>query len=164
MNDFAQPSFEAELQRLRPAAPPPEFMAALERVQDTLATPAPERRAPRIASWLDMCRSWWLVPSAAALVIAFGIIIHYGGVFSRPGSQPVASTASHPALQANHVEIDRRLITAFDAVATLPNGEPIRFQCREWMDEIVLRDPARGLVIERQAPRLEVIPVRFETY
>jgi hypothetical protein len=49
-------------------------------------------------------------------------------------------------------------------VAHLPNGEPVRFLCREWRDEVILRDPARGIVIERQTPRLEVVPVRFETY
>jgi hypothetical protein len=164
MNDFSDQSFEAELQRLRPTPPPPELMAALERVPHTLDAPALSRREPSIASWIGKCRFWLLVSSAAALVIAFGIIIRQGAPSPHPGSKPIASAPPQPLLEANQVEIDRHLITAFDAVATLPSGEPIRFQCREWMDEIVLRDPARGLVIERQAPRLEVIPVKFETY
>ena len=56
------------------------------------------------------------------------------------------------------------MVALFDAVAQLPNGQPVRFRCREWADEVVLRDPARGIVIERRTPRLEVVPIRFETY
>jgi DNA-directed RNA polymerase specialized sigma24 family protein len=72
--------------------------------------------------------------------------------------------AALPVLEADDVEIDRRLITAFEAVATLPTGEPVRFRCSEWSDEVVLRDRARGVVIEQRTPRFEVVPVRFETY
>jgi hypothetical protein len=56
------------------------------------------------------------------------------------------------------------LVAAFDAVARLPDGQPVRFRCREWSDGVVLRDSARGIVIEQRMPRLEVVPVSFETY
>jgi len=56
------------------------------------------------------------------------------------------------------------LVATFDAVGQLPDGEPIRLRCRQWRDEVILRDSARGVVIERQSPRLEVVPVKFETY
>lgn len=72
--------------------------------------------------------------------------------------------AAATPLKADSVQIDRQLVASFDAVARLPGGEPIRFRCREWVDEVVLQDKARGLVVEQRAPRLEVIPVRFETY
>jgi hypothetical protein len=68
------------------------------------------------------------------------------------------------APRTDEIEIDRQLVALFDAVAQLPSGQSVRFRCREWADEVVVRDPARGLVIERRAPRLEVVPVSFETY
>jgi len=67
-------------------------------------------------------------------------------------------------IKADDVEIDQRLVSSFDAVAQLPSGLPVRFRCREWADEVVLRDTARGIVIEQRAPRLEVVPVSFEMY
>jgi hypothetical protein len=72
--------------------------------------------------------------------------------------------AAEAALKADEVEIDQQLIVAFDAVARLPGGQPIRFRCREWADEVVLTDSAHGVVIEQRTPRLEVVPVSFETY
>jgi hypothetical protein len=69
-----------------------------------------------------------------------------------------------PPLKADSVQIDEQLVGAFDAVGRLPSGEPVRFHCREWMDNVVLRDKTRGVVIEQRTPRVEVVPVRFETY
>jgi hypothetical protein len=80
----------------------------------------------------------------------------------QPGNQ--LSVAAQPTIKADAVEIDQQLVAAFDAVARLPDGQPIRFRCREWSDEVVLRDSARGIVIEQRMPRLEVVPVSFETY
>jgi hypothetical protein len=68
------------------------------------------------------------------------------------------------ALQADAVEIDRQLIGAFEAIATLPDGEPVRLRVREWMDEVVLRDTAHGVAVQQRSPRIEVIPVSFETF
>jgi hypothetical protein len=82
---------------------------------------------------------------------------------NRQPSRPLVP-AAEPALKADDVEIDQQLVAAFDAVARLPDGQPIRFRCREWADAVVLTDTARGLVIEQRTPRLEVVPVSFETY
>jgi hypothetical protein len=71
--------------------------------------------------------------------------------------------ASTP-VKADDVRIDQQLVSTFDAVALLPTGEPVRFRCREWMDEVVLRDSRRGVEVARRVPRVEVVPVRFETY
>ena len=79
------------------------------------------------------------------------------------GPEPIAS-ADRPLLKADKVEIDRQLVADFDAIARLPSGEPVRFRCQQWMDKVWLRDSAAGLVIERTTPRLEIVPVRFETY
>jgi hypothetical protein len=82
---------------------------------------------------------------------------------SRQDSHP-GSAEPRPALKADDVEFDQQLVAAFDAVARLPGGQPVRFRCREWADAVVLRDSARGIVIEQRTPRLEVVPVSFETY
>jgi hypothetical protein len=62
------------------------------------------------------------------------------------------------------MDIDRQLVSAFDAIAELPGGEPVRFHCRQWSDKMVFHDLDRGITVERSTPRLEIIPVRFETY
>lgn len=66
--------------------------------------------------------------------------------------------------KANVVRVDQALVSSYDAVAQLPSGEPVRFRCRKWMDDVVMKDKSHGLVIEQSIPRVEVIPVRFETY
>jgi hypothetical protein len=106
----------------------------------------------------------WLVPAAAVSAMAAALLVWQP---FRPARQPqsdLAVTPDKPALKADDVEIDEQLVASFDAVARLPSGLPVRFRCRQWTDEVVLRDTARGLVIERRAPRLEVVPVSFETY
>jgi hypothetical protein len=79
-------------------------------------------------------------------------------------AQTLTAVPKKPTLKADRVEIDRQLVGAFDAVARLPSGEPIRFRCRQWMDQVVFRDSSRGVVVEKRSPRLEVVPVGFETY
>ena len=68
-----------------------------------------------------------------------------------------------PLLKADKVEIDRQLVADFDAVGKLPSGEPVRFRCQQWMEKVWLRDTAKGVVIEQTTPRLEIVPIRFET-
>ena len=74
------------------------------------------------------------------------------------------SAVAEPALKADKVELDQQLVASFDAVARLPSGQPVRFRCREWADAVVLSDSASGIVVEQRTPRLEVVPVSFETY
>ena len=69
-----------------------------------------------------------------------------------------------PMVRADNVEIDRQLVATFDTVAQLPDGEPVRFRCSEWLDDVVLRDSARGILIEHRMPHLEIVPVGFEVY
>ena len=73
-------------------------------------------------------------------------------------------TATAAPLKADDVQIDHELVSSFDTIARLPSGEPVRFRCQRWMDQTVISDKERGLVIEQRRPRLEIVPVRFETY
>jgi len=104
----------------------------------------------------------WLVPAAALAVTLVAV-----WRISLPRTNlPGHSTAdAKPGLvKADDVQINQELVSTFDAVAPMPGGEPVRFHIREWMDEVVLQDSARGVVIEGRSPRVEIVAVRFETY
>ena len=152
--------FEQELRGLTPARPPAEFMERL----GELGPPAPLQRTASRAearlNWAHLFR--WLVP-ATALVVAAGFVWFKYAPSHRHKGRPLAVTVS-PPLKADSVQIDEQLVGAFDAVGRLPDGEPVRFHCRQWMDNVVLHDKTRGVVIEQRTPRVEVVPVRFETY
>jgi hypothetical protein len=62
------------------------------------------------------------------------------------------------------VQVNQELVSSFDVVAKLPTGEPVRFRCRRWKDQLVVTDKNSGIAIEESNPRVEVVPVRFETY
>ncbi len=155
MKDREQNLMEVELQRLKPATPPPELM---ERMLAALpAAPAPrlETRAgtPRPTEW------WWpwlrwLAPVSAIVLVAFVSL------------RQIPLALNHPVtgINADAVQISHKLMSAYDAVGELPGGEAVRFRVREWSDSTVMHDSARGLVVEQSKPRLEVIPVAFETY
>jgi len=125
-----------------------------------METLAPQRINDSAPFWPLLRR--WLVPATAVLVAA---VVLWRVPLSRTpetGPQEIASTV--PAVKADDVQIQQELVKSFDTVAVLPSGEPVRFRCREWLDEVTLRDKRSGLMIEQRTPRVEVIPVRFETY
>jgi hypothetical protein len=99
----------------------------------------------------------WLAPAVAVVVV--GAIIWRANLPAGRGPETISTP-----IKADDVRIDQQLVSTFDAVAPLPSGEPVRFRCREWMDEVVLRDSRRGVEVTRRVPRVEVVPVRFETY
>jgi hypothetical protein len=180
-NDQELERFEADLRRVRPALPPSDFLQRLKsetaavvverRAEAKPAAPAqqPEKTTVRMAvsasepgtwaSWMSLILRW-LVPAAAVLVI--GAVIWRANLPAEH-NQRSQQTAGTP-VKADDVQIDQQLVSTFDAVAPLPSGEPVRFRCREWMDEVVLRDSRRGVEVTRRVPRVEVVPVRFETY
>lgn len=162
MNEHDLSDLENDLKQLRPARPPEELMARMAAARPAPKTSLPSK-APILRPWFSSWRvSWKLWVPASALLVA-GFILWQ--VRSTPPAAPAApETAASAPLKADSVQIDRKLLASFDAVARLPGGEPIRLRCREWVDAVVLEDKARGLVVEQRAPRLEVIPVRFETY
>ena len=153
---------ERELRDLTPSPFPRELSERLEQAWNR----GDQVPAPRQCDWPSAIRrSWlrWLAPAAAAVAAAFALILLLGHQGIR--GHATTKTATAPAaLNANDVEIDRQLVASFQAVATLPGGEPVRVRCREWMDQVVLRDAARGLTIEQRTPRFEIIPVELETF
>ena len=163
MNDCEHELFEAELRRLAPARPP---AALLERLAAT-SQPRPARN-PQLSSIHNQLSGWrllrWLVPATAVGAAAAILLVGRspGPASHRRADLPVAP--AQPGLKADDVEFDQQLVASFDAVAQMPDGQPVRFRCREWADAVVLRDSARGIEIEQRTPRLEVVPVRFEIY
>jgi hypothetical protein len=163
MNDCDHELFEAELRKLTPARPSAGLMVRLAtaRTAPAAAIPQPLTLNPQTL-WPVLLR--WLGPAAAVAALAMTLL---AWLLARPEHRPHSdplSAAAQPALKADDVEIDQRLVASFDAVARLPSGEAIRFRCREWADAVVLRDSASGIVIEQRTPHLEVVPVSFETY
>jgi hypothetical protein len=164
MTEFDPERFEVELHTLRPANPPQK---ALNRLRAELSArsapnPLPPTNRKSGPSWLGLLR--WLTPAAVAVAVAVVLLVEHGGPPKiQPQGHPLTAS-TRPSLKADQVEIDRQLIANFDAVARLPNGEAMRFRCQQWIDKVALRDSANGLVIERTTPRLEMVPVNFETY
>jgi hypothetical protein len=100
-----------------------------------------------------------------ALTAAAALLLLVAGRESAPlGTPQRPATVSAPVSRIKDIEFDRQLVAAFDAIAQMPNGQPVRFRCREWTDDVIVRDPVQGIVIERRTPRLEIVPVRVETY
>jgi hypothetical protein len=158
--------FEAELKRLKPARLPVELHARIgQRFSATAPRETETSRAPepRVAGWW----SWlhWLVP-ATAVVLAALVVMFQGGKhrITTPPAPAAATAATEPSLKADEVEVDQELLGSFDAVADLPDGEPVRFRCRQWIEEVTFRDSARGLEVVQRVPRMEVVPVSFASY
>jgi hypothetical protein len=161
VNEQEQEMYEAELRRASPARPPTAFMARLraakpdpEPLQRTVFQPVAAR-----PGWWDVLR--WLAPAMALVVLSLLVWrVNYspaGNVERKP-----LDTAS--GLIADDVQVDQELVSSFDVVAKLPGGEPVRFRCQKWRDQLVVTDTNRGVEIAQSNPRVEVVPVRFETY
>lgn len=163
MTDHEQTRFEAQLRQLKPGKLPEELV---ERIQTAVSVvPAPRaasaRQFPGVLQFLR-----WLIPTAAAAGIAL-VVWHYErdtaqSGFSKGDAQE-GSVAAVP-LQPDNVQIGKELVSSFDAVATLPSGEPVRFRCQQWINTVVVDDERRGLVMQSRMPRVVVVPVGFETY
>ena len=160
MMDEEQERLEAALRRTPPATVPTELMERLRAA--TAAEPAP-RIAPRIAPrralrWTDWFAGWramaWATPVAAMVII-----------WLTAANSAVDKGSAAPAIaQPNAVQVGHSLVASFDEVAQMPGGEPVRFHCREWQDDVVIHDDAHGVVVSQSTPRVEMIPVRFEVY
>ncbi len=154
-------SVEEELQRLRPAKLPVNLVARLSAARPHARARPPIRAA--LPSAALGCRWWrWLAPATAAVCAA----AFWWLAQNRESAEDIGASSAGSAtpLRADEVAIDRELVGFFDAVATLPDGEPVRVRFRGWMDEVVLRDTAQGVAIHQRTPRIEVVPVSFETY
>ena len=169
MNEEGSERFETELRRLKPAQPPAAVLARLAAAKPapTQAPARPDRPESGVTPW-RLFR--WLVPATAVgLTVAVLILWRSAAPTSGPATaadgnrvRPMAARAADGAPDA--FEFDRRLVASYDALAEMPGGEPVRLRCSQWEDRVVFRDPARGIAVETRTPRLEVVPVRLETY
>jgi hypothetical protein len=163
MNEFEPELLETELQRLKPAPPPEEFM---ERCADTFAAEVGHQNMTHVATHHPAALGRllrWLAPVTAAAAIATLFFIKPSTRSTKVPAPGLPAQAGE-AMKADDVEIIQELVATFDAVAHLPSGEPVRFRCSEWFDDVVLRDSTRGILIQHRVPRLEVEPVSFEIY
>ncbi len=163
MNEFETEQIETELKQLKPAPPPENFIA---RCTEVLSPNIHYRRmgpvgAPARVTPLRLFR--WLAPITAAAALTVLFFIKHFNTFTKVPPPTNPRQAGQP-MKADNVEIVQQLVATFDAVAHLPSGEPVRFRCSEWFDDVVLRDSSQGISIQHRVPRLEVEPVRFETY
>jgi hypothetical protein len=171
MTDQEQEDFERQLRQTRLARLPEDFAARLLAVEQQLncgveSTP-PAASFPNYLQSLRLALRWLIPATAAALAVT--VVWHDSAPFA---SRPSGSTSglqksaglNAPLLKADDVKIDQRLVSSFDAVARLPGGEPVRFRFENWMDQVVLSDKSRGLVVENRKPRVEVVAMGYETY
>ena len=163
MNDLEHEKMEAELRRLAPAQPPENFMARLV-AAEPVAKGDPAAK-PVAVSW----RETWLhilhrLAPATAVAAVVAVTLWRTGLLPVGSSRPISPGLAVPPVGGDEVKIDRELVSSFDAIGRLPDGEPVRFRCQNWMDQVVLRDPESGLLVQQSTPRMEVVPVRFETY
>ena len=169
MTEREQQQFEAALRKTRPVTLP-------EELRSRLLAAAPPKKARSAPPWPALVVLGWLrvlrlaVPAAAAVLIAAAVISSNSwkvgrGVPTAPGDAKSKTGAVAVApLKADEVKIDQELVSSFDTLARLPSGEPVRFRCNQWLDEITLSNKAQGLVLQERTPRLEVVTVGFETY
>lgn len=161
MSDHEQERYEAELRRLQPARVPEHFMARLQAARP-VAEPARRTLLQPTAGtpvWRVVLR--WLAP---ALAVAVAGLLVGRTRFNPPSSVERKPLAAAYELKADDVQVDQELVSSFEVVAKLPGGQPVRFRCQKWRDQMVVTDKNHGVEIEQNSPRVEVVPVRFETY
>ncbi len=161
MNENEQERFETELRRMSPSPLPEAFVARLRAAKPCAGPIQMERREPEAIApgWWRLWR--WLTPALAAAVGGLLVLRANFRPAITVGKTPLAVSYS---AKADDVQMDQELVSSFDVVARLPGGEPVRFHCRKWNDQVVVTDTNGGVEIEQNSPRLEVVPVRFETY
>ena len=159
MTDHEQNRFEAELRRTRPAKLPEDYWSRLlEAARPTEGSPVALGPAPVVMGLQRVLR--FLIPATVAALL---ILIAWR-VSLQPKKAVTLPQTAAVKLPADELHIDQDLVSSFDALAKLPSGEPVRFQCRRWMDRVTFSDKQHGLVLQQSSPRLEVVAVRYETY
>lgn len=165
MTEREQKEFECVLRKTRLVKLPGEL-------RSRLLAAAPPKKARSAPPWPALVALGWLrvlrlaVPAAAAVLIA-AVVVWRSASPSKPApasAKSKAGLAVAPPLKADDVQIDQELVSSFDTLARLPGGEPVRFRCNQWLDQITLSNQANGLVLQESTPRLEVLTVGFETY
>jgi len=139
---------EAELGRLRPAAPRRELVSRIERDL------APRRAAPR--RWL-----WVAMPAAAALAAAAVLWVRWEAAPAReaPAARPAATPAMKP------VAVRDVLVGSRDeGYVVLADGWPARRLREAHLDTIIWKDPRSAASLQWSVPREEIriVPVNFQ--
>jgi len=153
MSGFDPSRLEAELRALVPARPPRHLL------NKTLARLSPSEVDDPEWSWREALS--WLIPALGIGLIGVFVLILPSAWVRRPAAHLATANAS---LKADPIEIDHELLADYDAVGRLPDGRPVRFHCAQWVDKVSFSDSAAGFRIERTTPRLEIVPIDFETY
>jgi hypothetical protein len=164
---------EAELKRLRPAAPTRDFLARVARELDAPApVVAPARRATPL---------WWLwagaLPAAAALAVMITLAVRHRQS-PAVATPPVAVVTPSPSKPTPAEELIAESAAAFKPVAaenvlyaardeglvTLADGTPARRERLNYVDTITWKDPRTNASVRWTVPREEVrvIPVKFQ--
>jgi hypothetical protein len=160
MNEQEQERYEAELRRTPPVRLPDDFMARLKAAMPP-TEPAPRgplRPAAGIPGWWPALR--WLATAMALFIV---ILLAARTNFAPKPVKPEPVSANY-GMKADDVQVNEELVSSFDVVAKLPGGQPVRFRCRQWMNQLIVTDNHRGVEIKETSPRVEVIPVQIETY
>jgi hypothetical protein len=163
VNEQEQEKFEAELRRIQPAPLPKDLIARLQAAKPVTEPPQSIRPRPLAdeAFWPGLLR--WLVPALALTAVALVIWhVKFGSLDSADNKSALPAMAY--GMKADGVQVDQELVSSYDVVAKLPSGEPVRFRCKKWKDDLLVTDNSRGIEIEQSSPRVEVVPVRVETY
>jgi len=152
---------EAGFRRISPGAVPAELMDRLRAVEAEIRPARPQvRPAPPWAHLLALWRGLRVAVPAAAVVLLAWCAWHPAGA---PGPARLSPPGSS-GIKASTVQVGHSLVASFDTVAQVPGGDPVRFRCRAWQDDVVIHDGAHGVEVSQSTPRLEIVPVRFETY
>ncbi len=172
MDDDLQ-QLEAELKRLRPAAPTRDFLARVAReLDEPVAIKRPARRA---------LPPWWLwagaLPVAAALAVMIAIAVR-PRISPAAQVQPLAVTApasakltlaeelvAESAAKFKPVAAENVLLAAQDeGLVTLEDGTPARRQRLNYVDTITWKNPRTNASVRWTVPREEVrvVPVKFQ--
>lgn len=152
---------EKELAAMRPASAPDSLLNRLRKLPRSTATQRGE--VPGFAIWFNRL----LRPLAAAAVVIMAAVSAGWWLQVRQDDvlpKPTAAAQIDPVLTASEVDIEQTLVASFETVARLPDGQSVRFRYEEWLDEFRVRDDMRGVVVERREPRVELVPIRYETY
>lgn len=165
MTEREQKEFEATLRKTRPVKLP-------EELRSRLLAAAPPKKARSATPWPALAVLGWLrvlrlaIPAAAALLIAAVVVwrIALPPRLTTTSSKTTSGIVATSPLKADDVKIDQELVSSFDTLARLPSGEPVRFRCNQWLDEVTFSNKAQGLVLQERTPRLEIVTVGFETY
>ena len=159
MDDELQ-SLEAELKRLRPAAPNRDLLARLER---DLAAPLTRRAVPFRWLWVGA------LPIAATLAVLIALAARNrppSAAVPPPAATPLASAtpAAEPSAIFKPVAAENVLYAAQDeGLVTLADGTPARREQLNYVDTITWQNPRTHATVRWSVPREEVrvVPISF---